>query len=74
MTDAPSVSDAERQRRHRERRRRGVRVLTVELRPDCLKRLIADGWLGADEADDTAKVCDAVADLLDCFGRRTLQP
>ncbi len=71
MTDAAPAAAA-RQRRHRERRRRGVRVLAVELGPECLKRLIAEGWLGADEADDAAKIRDAVADLLDYFGRRTL--
>ena len=74
MTTCTTTTAAERQRRHRARRRRGVRVLAVELGPECLKRLIAEGWLGADEADDAAKVRDAVADLLDCFGRRTLQP
>jgi hypothetical protein len=49
-------------------------MLTVELRPECLGRLVAEGWLNADEARDAAKVGDAVADLLDCYGRRTLQP
>ena len=51
-----------------------MRMLTVELRPECLERLVAEGWLNADEARDAAKVGDAVADLLDCYGRRTLQP
>ena len=60
-------------RRLRERRNCGTRVVTVEVQPECVKRLVADGWLGADEADDAAKVRDAVADLLDCFGRHTLQ-
>ena len=65
---------AERQRRYRARRRRGMRMLIVELRPECLERLVAEGWLNAEEAQDAAKVNDAVADFLDCYGRRTLRP
>ena len=68
------LTAAARQRRYRARRARAIRMLTVELRPECLERLVADGWLNAEEARDAAKVCDAVADLLDCYGRRTLQP
>ncbi len=74
MTGPARTSAAERQRRHRERRRHGMRMLTVALRPECLERLVAEGWLNAEEARDAAKVNDAVADLLDCYGRRTLQP
>ena len=51
-----------------------MRMLTVELRPECLERLVAEGWLNAEETRDVAKVGDAVADLLDCYGRRTLLP
>ncbi len=65
---------AERQRRYRARRRHGMRMLTVELGPEGLERLVAEGWLNAEEAQDAAKVNDAVADLLDCYGRRTLRP
>ncbi len=71
----PSPSPAaRRQRRYRARRRYRVRMLSVELRPECLERLGAEGWLNAKEVQDAAKVGDAVADLLDCYGRRTLQP
>ncbi len=74
---APSstaASDAERQRRRRERRLQGVRVVSVELAPECLERLINEGWLSAREAQDTENIREAVADLLDCYGRRTLRP
>ena len=71
--NAPTPA-AERQRRYRDRRARGMRMLTVELRPECLERLVAEGWLNAEETRGAAKVGDAVADLLDCYGRRTLQP
>ena|GEM_PF-4893958 len=74
MTISTPTPAAERQRRYRARRRHHVRMLTVELRPECLERLVAEGWLNAEETRDAAKVGDAVADLLDCYGRRTLQP
>ncbi len=74
MTSPIPTLAAERQRRYRARRRCGMRMLTVELRPECLERLVAEGWLNADESRDAAKVGDAVADLLDCYGRRTLLP
>ena len=74
MTHRVPTPAAKRQRKYRARRRHRVRMLTVELRPECLERLVAEGWLNAEEARDAAKVCDAVADLLDCYGRRTLQP
>ncbi len=67
------TTPAERQRRYRARRRRRVRMLTVELRPECLERLVAEGWLNTGEIQDAAKIGDAVADLLDCYGRRTLR-
>ena len=33
----------------------------------------AEGWLNTGEIQDAAKIGDAVADLLDCYGRRTLR-
>ena len=73
MKATPSLA-ARRQRRYRARRRHGMRMLTVELRPECLERLVAEGWVDEKETRDAAKVGDVVADLLDCYGRRTLQP
>ncbi len=74
MTSRVPTPAAVRQRRYRARRRDGVRMLTVDLLPECLVRLVAEGWLNADEVLDAAKIGDAVADLLDCYGRRTLRP
>ncbi len=74
MSDAAPTPAAVRQHRLRARRRRGVRILTVKLRPECLKRMIAEGWLSAEEAQEAARLGDVVADLLDCYGRQTLQP
>ncbi len=74
MTSRVPTPAAVRQRRYRARRRHGMRMLTVALRPECLERLVAEGWLNAEEAQDTAKICDAVTDYFDCYGRRTLRP
>ncbi len=74
MPEPSPTPAALRQRRYRARRRYRVRMLSVELRPECLERLVAEGWLNAEEVQSLAKVGDAVADLLDCYGRRTLQP
>ena len=71
MSPSPA---AERQRRYRARRQHGMRMLTVELGPEVLERLVAEGWLNAEEAQDTAKICVAVTDYFDCYGRRTLRP
>ena len=74
MPEESPTPAARRQRRYRARQRHRVRMLSVELRPECLERLVAEGWLNAEEAQDTAKVGDAVVDLLDCYGRRMLRP
>ena len=42
-------SAAERMRRHRERRREGLRSLTVELRDSEVNELIRRGYLGRDD-------------------------
>ena len=74
MPDDVLSPAAERQRRYRARRRHGMRMLTVELGPAVLERLVAEDWLNAEETRDAAKIGDAIADLLDCYGRRTLLP
>ena len=73
MTDRPT-SSAERQRRHRERRRAGLRVVQVEVNQEAIARLIALGWLSEVEARDRKCVQAALGDLIDCYGRGTLDP
>ncbi len=73
MTDQ-HISSAERQRRHRDRKRRGVAVYLVELRPEAKARLIQRDWLNEAEAQDRKSVTAALEDLLDCYGRGTLDP
>ena len=43
---------AERMRRHRERRREGLRCLTIELRETEIDALARDGFLKADARND----------------------
>jgi hypothetical protein len=51
---------AERMRLHRERRRWGLRCLTVELRETEIDTLIRRGMLKADARNDPGAVCKAL--------------
>ena len=68
------TTPAERQRRYRERKRSGVAVYQVELRQEAKTRLIQRDWLNEAEAQDRKSVTAALEDLLDCYGRGTLDP
>ena len=69
MTDAispPSISAAaERMRRHRQRRRDGLRCLNVELRETEIDALIGLKLLTAETRNDSGAVCDALHAHLD---------
>ena len=58
-TSRPSPA-AERMRRHRQRRRDGMRCLTVELRETEIDVLISKGLLKADARNDTGAVREAL--------------
>ncbi len=73
-TGSPTPSAAERQRRHRERRAAGVRVVQVEVNQEAIARLIALGWLSEVEAQDRGCVTTALENMIDCYGRGTLDP
>ncbi len=73
-TKAPTTSAAERQRRHRERRRAGLRVVQVEVNQEAVARLTALGWLSEAEARDRGRVTTALENMIDCYGRDTLDP
>jgi hypothetical protein len=53
-------------RRHRERRRDGLRCLTIELRETEIDALIRKGMLKADARNDTDALRDALYAHLDC--------
>ena len=65
MTTSPPIakprsSAAERMRRHRERRRDGLRCLTIELRETEIEALIRKGMLKVDARNDLDAICDAL--------------
>ena len=63
-------SGAERMRRHRERRRDGLRCLRIELRATEINELITRGFLASDSRNEQAAVRDALYAFLD----HTLNP
>jgi hypothetical protein len=62
LTKSPA---AERMRRHRERRRDGLRCLTIELRETEIDVLIGKGLLNAETRHDPGAVCEALYAHLD---------
>jgi len=61
MTDCST----ERVRRHRERRRLGLRLAHLEVRPSEIAFLREQGWLQLGEEDDPGALAHAVGRLLD---------
>ena len=68
LADAPRSAAAERMRLHRERRHKGLRCLTIELRDSEINGLIGKGMLKADARNDV----DAIRDALYAHLERTL--
>jgi hypothetical protein len=67
-TDEPELAlspAAERMRRHRQRRRDGMRCLTIELRASEINALVRKGLLPAEMRNDLSAVCDALYSYLD---------
>jgi hypothetical protein len=64
-TEPPCSAAAERMRLHRERRRMGLRCLTIELRETEIDALIHRGLLRADMRNDPSAVTKALYAHLD---------
>jgi len=70
-TNAPTVAAetrsaaAERMRRHRERRRDGLRCLTIELRETEIDALACNGFLKADARNDLRAIELALYEFLE---------
>jgi hypothetical protein len=62
---ATRTAAAERMRRHRQRRRDGLRCLTIELRETEIDALIAKGLLKRETRNDPNAVSQALYDFLD---------
>ena len=69
MTASPTPA-AERMRRHRERRRDGMRCLWIELRDTEIDALVQSGLLKAETRNDQNAIADALYEHLE----RTLDP
>ena len=64
--DPPPSLAAERMRRYRERRREGLRCLTIELHVTEINALIRKGLLKSEMRNDLAEVCMALYEHLSC--------
>lgn len=62
---APCSAAAERSRRHRERRRDGLRCLTIELRETEIDALIRKELLKPETRNDASSIIDALYAFLD---------
>ena len=69
MTATPSLA-AERMRRHRQRRRNGLRCLMIELRETEIETLIRKGLSQREMRNDRSAIINALYDFFD----RTLNP
>ena len=67
-------SPAERMRHYRERKKWGVELHQIEVTQEAKTRLIKRGWLNEVEAQDRKSVTTALENLVDCYGRGTLDP
>jgi hypothetical protein len=65
LSGPPPTLAAERMRRHRQRRRDGLRCLMIELRETEIDALIGLKLLTADTRNDPEAVCDALYAFLD---------
>ncbi len=69
MTCHASSPAAERQRRHRERRQAGRRVVSIEVDDEFVDQLVEWGWIRADQVKDSAILGDVVQDIAECKQR-----
>ena len=69
MTATPNLA-AERMRRHRQRRRNGLRCLMIELRATEIETLVRKGLLRRETRNDRIAIINALYDFFD----RTLNP
>ncbi len=73
MTD-PCTSSAERQRKFRERKRVGKRVLSIEVENEFVDQLVEWGWIRADQIKNPSILGDVIADILESKKRGVFRP
>ncbi len=73
--DGPDRPATERKRRERERKKAGIAgVFPVEVSQASIKRMIKKKWFNKAQAQDRKIVTTALENLIDCYGRDTLDP
>ena len=63
------ITPAERQGRHRKRKRAGKRVLAIEVENEFVDQLVSWGWIKADQIKNPSILGDVIADALECKKR-----
>ncbi len=63
------TTPAERQGRHRKRKRAGKRVLAIEVENEFVDQLVEWGWIRADQIKDPSILGDVISDALECKKR-----
>lgn len=46
--------------------------MPAEMPANVREQLVAEGWIGADDANDSQMLADALTDMADCWARGTL--
>ena len=64
MNQTSPLSDVERQRRYRQRKRDGIRIISVELGKAEIDALIDRGGLSAGKVDDPTEIGRAIHELI----------
>ena len=54
------MSNAENQRRYRQRQKDGIQVVRLDVGYTLIERLLADGFLSPDDALDSGKLAEAI--------------
>ena len=73
---AKGLKPATKRKRHeRERKKTGIAgVFQVEVSQASIKRMIKKKWFNKEQAQDRKIVTTALENLVDCYGRGTLDP
>ena len=62
------MTAAERQKVYRARKGAGVRLLTVDVSPELIQRMVYAGLINGDQANQTELVCRALQQIIDAWG------
>jgi hypothetical protein len=57
---------------HRERKRRGIVRVPIDIPPEVARAMVAAKWISEHDLQDRQKLSDAISDILDCWQSGTL--